>query len=67
MLLELDEDELMLLDLPPMLPGLEEVDRLVTEPVDEEVFGRTVEPATCLFWKVLLEYVVGVYTLLDFV
>ena len=61
MLLEelLEPDELMLLDFPPMLPGLEEVERLVTEPVDEDVFGLTVEPATALFWNESLVYVAG--------
>ena len=59
---ELPEDELdepRLLDLPPMPPGWEEVERLVMEPEELEVFGVTVEPTTGLFWNVPLEYVFG--------
>ena len=51
--LELDfepEDDPSPLDVPPMPPALEEVPRLVMEPVDEvDVLGLTTEPATVLF------------------
>lgn len=58
---ELD-DEPSELDFPPMPPAFEEVERRTMEPVDEvEVFGRTTEPAICLFWNVSLEYVFGLY------
>ncbi|MNP72732.1 hypothetical protein D3C76_1693410 [compost metagenome] len=44
------------LDLPPIPPAFDEVERLTIDPVVEvDVFGRTTEPATCLFWNVSLE------------
>lgn len=62
---DVPEDEPSPLDLPPIPPAGDEVERLTIDPVDEvEVFGRTTEPATCLFWNVPLEYVRGAYGVL---
>ncbi|MEI4908167.1 hypothetical protein Q8G40_29215, partial [Klebsiella pneumoniae] len=56
-LLELEwelEEELNPLDLPPMLPDEDDVPLRVIDPVEVDVFGRTVEPTTGLFWNVPL-------------
>lgn len=52
---ELDDDPRPL-DLPPIPPGLEDVERRTIDPfVEVEVFGGTTEPVTGLFWKAPLE------------
>lgn len=53
---ELDDEDPSPLDLPPMPPGLDDVERLTIDPfVEVDVLGGTTEPATGLFWKVPLE------------
>jgi hypothetical protein len=54
--LDFEPDELNPLELPPMPPDFDDVERRVIVPEDDvEVLGRTLEFTTGLFWNVPLE------------